>query len=127
MWREFKAFLVKDNVLSLAIAVVIGAAVGKVVTAVVDDFIMPVVATVTPGGNWRAMTASVGPVNFLVGHFLGTLLDFLIVGFVVWRIAKALIRPSPGPAATKGCPYCKSTIDATATRCSHCTSQLAAA
>ena len=126
MWREFKAFLIKDNVLALAIAVVIGAAIGKVVTALVDDFVMPIVGAATPGGDWRSATVSVGPVNFLVGHFLGTLLDFLIVGFVVWRISRMFIRPGPGAAATKQCPYCKSTIDATATKCSHCTAQLAA-
>jgi large conductance mechanosensitive channel len=127
MWREFKAFLIKDNVLALAIAVVIGAAIGKIVTAVVDDFVMPIVGAVTPGGDWRSATVAIGRVHFLVGHFLGTLLDFLIVGFVVWRIAKMFIRPAPGAAAaTKTCPYCKSTIDATATRCGHCTSQLAA-
>jgi large conductance mechanosensitive channel len=126
MWREFKAFLIKDNVLALAIAVVIGAAIGRVVTAVVADFVMPIVAVATPGGDWRTATVAMGPVRFLVGHFLGTLLDFLIVGFVVWRMARMFIRPGPGPAATKACPYCKSTIDATAVKCAHCTSQLAA-
>jgi large conductance mechanosensitive channel len=125
MLRDFKAFLIKDNVLALAIAVVIGAAVSKVVTAVVDDFIMPVVGAATPGGDWRAATFDVGRVQFLVGHFLGTLLDVLIIGFVVWRLSKLFIRPAP-TAPTKPCPYCRTAIDATATRCAHCTSQLAA-
>jgi large conductance mechanosensitive channel len=129
MWREFKQFLVKENVLALAIAVVIGAAMGKLVTAIVNDFIMPIVSAVTPGGNWRSYTLDVGPVNFPVGDFMGALIDFIIVAFVVWRISKALIRPAP-PAekpATRECPHCRSTIDARATRCAHCTATLVAA
>jgi large conductance mechanosensitive channel len=123
MWREFKAFMVKENVLALAIAVVLGAAMNKLVTAVVNDFIMPVVAVVTPAGDWRAATLDVGRVSFLVGDFFGVLLDFLIVAFVVWRISKAFIKTKP-PAdkpATRECPFCLSTIDSRATRCSNCT------
>jgi large conductance mechanosensitive channel len=126
MWREFKQFLVKENVLALAIAVVIGAAMGKLVTAVVNDFIMPIVAAVTPAGNWRSYTLDVGPVSFLVGDFIGALIDFLIVAFVVWRISKAFIKPAPAAEkpATRECPYCRSAIDARATRCAHCTATL---
>jgi large conductance mechanosensitive channel len=129
MWREFKQFLVKENVMALAIAVVIGAAMGKLVTALVNDFIMPIVAAVTPAGNWRAYTLDVGPVSFLVGDFIGALIDFIIVAFVVWRISKAFIRPAPAgeKPATRECPYCRSTIDARATKCAQCTSTLAAA
>ena len=129
MWREFKQFLVKENVLALAIAVVIGAAMGKLVTALVNDFIMPIVAAVTPAGNWRAYTLEVGPVSFLVGDFIGALIDFIIVAFVVWRISKAFMRPAPAAEkpATRECPYCRSMIDARSTKCAHCTSTLAAA
>ena len=128
MWREFKAFLLKENVLSLAIAVVIGAALGRVVTALVDDFIMPIVGAVTPAGDWREWKLQGGPIAFGVGHLIGALIDFLIIGFVVWRISKAFIRPSPTAApVTKPCPYCRMTIDVAATRCPHCTSELAAA
>ena len=125
MWKEFKAFLIKENVLALAIAVVVGGALNTLVTAMVEDFIMPVVAATTPDpSSWQ--TAEVpGPIPFKVGHFGAALLNFLIVGFVAWRISKAFIRPSPSVApATKPCPFCKMAIDATATRCSHCTSQL---
>ena len=128
MWREFKAFLLKENVLALAIAVVIGAALGRVVTAVVEDFIMPIVGVVAPAGDWRSWKLQAGPLAFGVGHFVGTLIDFLIIGFVVWRISKAFIQPKPGTApATKPCPFCKMNIDVAASRCPHCTSQLAAA
>ena len=127
MWREFKAFLVKENVLALAIAVVIAVALGRVVTALVDDFIMPIVAVATPAGDWRAWKFQAGPVAFGIGHFIGALIDFLIIGLVVWRISKAVIRPAPEAApATKACPYCRMAIDVAASRCPHCTSQLAA-
>ncbi|HJU67547.1 MAG TPA: large conductance mechanosensitive channel protein MscL [Gemmatimonadaceae bacterium] len=127
MWREFKQFLVKENVLALAIAVVIGAALAKLVTALVNDFIMPIVSAVTPGGNWRSYTLDVGPLSFLVGDFIGALIDFIIVAFVVWRISKAFVRPAAEKPATRECPHCRSMIDARATRCAHCTATLAAA
>lgn len=126
MWREFKAFILRENVLALAIAVVIGAAMGKVVTAVVDDFIMPIVGAVAPAGAWQKMTIDVGSIRFLVGDFLSALVNFLIIGFVVWRISKAFLAPAPAPAgpAVKPCPYCKMAMDPAATRCPHCTSEV---
>ena len=125
MWKEFKAFLVKENVLALAIAVVVGGALNKLVTALVDDFIMPVVAVATPDPAGWQTAVTPGPIPFKVGDFGSALINFLIVGFVAWRISKAFIRPAAETApATKPCPYCKLQIDAAATRCSHCTSQL---
>lgn len=123
MWKEFRAFLIKENVLSLALAVVIGAALAKVVSALVADFIMPMVAFAVPDGAWRTWALNVGPVQFLVGDFLGVLIDFLIVGFIVWRISKAFIRPSAS-APVRTCPYCRMAIDEAASRCPHCTSDL---
>ena len=127
MWTEFKAFLLKQNVVALAIAVVIGAALGKLVTALVDDFIMPIVGALIPGGAWREATWTVGSVEFLVGDFLSALLNFAIIGFVAWRIAKIFIKPDPAAPATKTCAFCRMSIDAAATRCAHCTSEVARA
>ena len=129
MWRDFKGFILRENVLALAIAVVLGAAVGKVVTAVVDDFIMPIVGVVAPGGAWQKATFDVGPVKFGVGDFFSVLLNFLIIGFVVWRISKAFIPAAPTPPGpvTKPCPYCRLSADPQATRCPHCTSDLSTA
>ncbi len=125
MWREFKAFLIKQNVLALAIAVVMGAALTKVVDSIVADFIMPIVGAATPGGAWRTWTLNAGPVQFGVGNFLNALLNFLIVGLVAWRVTRALIRPpAVADSATRACPFCRMTVDAAATRCPYCTSEL---
>jgi large conductance mechanosensitive channel len=123
MWREFKAFLVSANVLALAIAVVIGAALAKVVAALVADFIMPIVAFAVPGGDWRTATWNVGTVKFLIGDFAGAVIDFLIIGFIVWRLSKAFIKTAAA-APTRTCPYCRVAIDEAASRCPHCTSDL---
>ncbi len=126
MWREFKGFILRENVLALAIAVVLGAAVGKVVTAVVDDFIMPIVGVVAPSGAWQKATLDIGPIKFGVGNFASALFNLVIIGFVVWRISKAFIPAAPAPAGpvTKPCPYCRLSVDPQATRCPHCTSDL---
>ncbi|HJQ09993.1 MAG TPA: MscL family protein [Gemmatimonadaceae bacterium] len=123
MLKDFREFLLKQNVVALAIAVVVGTALNALVKAVVDDFIMPVIAYMQPGGNWRTVTWDLGPVKFGVGDFAAAVLNFLIVGLVAWRISKIFIRDTP----KKNCPFCKESIDASATRCSHCTSQFAAA
>jgi large conductance mechanosensitive channel len=93
---------------------------------VVDDFIMPVITYMLPAGEWRTATWNVGSVKFGVGDFLSAVLNFLIVGLVAWRISRIFIKPA-ADAPKKNCQYCKESIDAGATRCSHCTSQLAAA
>ena len=119
MLKDFRNFLMKENFVALALAVVLGAAVGKVVQAVVDDFIMPIIGAITPSGDWQKATWNVGSLKFGVGDFLSVLINFIIIALVVWRIAKLLETP---PART--CQFCKMTIDEAATRCPHCTSQL---
>ena len=128
VWSDFRAFLLKQNVFALAIAVVIGAALNDVVKALVDDIIMPIVAVALPAGTWQTYKFQAGPFAFGIGHLAAALINFLIVGLVAWRLARAFIKPEPAAAApaTKNCPYCRMTIDAAATRCAHCTSQLAA-
>lgn len=123
MWSEFKAFLLKANVLTLALAVVIGAALGKVVSALVADIIMPVVAVAVPGGEWRTWIWHAGPFAFALGDFIGVLIDFVIIALVVWRISKAFIRKVED-APVRSCQYCRMAIDPAATRCPHCTSEL---
>src|SRR3954470_10887670 len=121
MWREFKAFLVSANVLALALAVVIGAALAKVVAALVADIIMPIVGFAVPGGEWRTWVWQVGSVKFALGDFAGVIIDFLIIGFVVWRISKAFIKKAV-EVPVRTCQFCRMPIDSAATRCPHCTS-----
>jgi len=124
MIKEFKDFLLKQNIVALAIAVVVGTALNTLVKALVDDFIMPIVVAIGGGGEWQTATWNVGPVKFGVGDFLAALINFLIIGFVAWRISKVFIKPE-AEAPKKDCPYCRMSMDAAATRCPHCTSQLA--
>ena len=124
MLRDFRNFLLKENFIALALAVVLGGAVGKVVTAIVDDFIMPIVGAVTPRGEWQKATWDVGAVKFGIGDFVSVLLNFIIIAFVIWRISKLLEKPAPPPATVRTCQFCKMPIEDGATRCPHCTSQL---
>ena len=95
MMGEFKEFLMKHGVIGLAVAVVIGGAVGKLVTALVADFIMPVVGALTPSGDWRAAVVSVGKMQFGVGDFAGAFIDFVIISFVIFMIVKNFIKEAP--------------------------------
>ena len=93
MLRDFRNFLMKENFVALALAVVLGGAVGKVVQAVVDDFIMPIVGAITPSGDWQKATWDVGGMKFGIGDFLAVLINFIIIAFVVWRTSQRA-RPS---------------------------------
>jgi large conductance mechanosensitive channel len=126
MIKEFKEFLLKQNIIALAIAVVVGTALNTLVKALVDDFIMPIIAAFGPGGDWQTATWDVGPVKFGIGDFIAALINFLIIGFIAWRISKIFIKPE-ADVPKKDCPYCRMSIDAAAIRCPHCTSQLASA
>ena len=98
MIGEFKAFLLKHGVIALAVAVVIGGAVQKLVAALVADLIMPIIGSFTPTGDWRTATFTIGAAKFGIGDFLGALLDFIIIAFVVFIIVKMLVK-EPEPAA----------------------------
>jgi large conductance mechanosensitive channel len=131
MLKEFKEFLLKTNALALAVGVIIGAAVGKVVSSLVADILMPLISLLIPGGAWRdaklvLATKPDGSVANAVtyGTFVGALVDFVIVAFVVFTITKALLKPAPvapGPP-TKTCPECKETVPADARKCRACAS-----
>jgi large conductance mechanosensitive channel len=121
MWKDFKTFLIKQNALALALAVVIGVALNRVVQAFVNDLIMPIVTVATPSGDWEKAIWQLGSIKFGVGDLMSALLNFLIIGFVAWRISKIV---APEPASPRLCQFCKHPVDAAATRCGHCTSQL---
>ena len=124
MIAEFRGFLTKTNALALAVGVIIGAAVGNVVSALVADILMPIIGVFLPGGGWRDAKLPLGETNaILYGHFLGVLLDFVIIAFVVFLIIRTLVKPVPEPAAEpmKNCPECLEMIPAAARRCRACT------
>jgi len=134
--RGFKEFLLKNNVLALAVAVIVGGAVGKVVSSLAADIIMPFVSFVLPSGEWRTakfvLSQKVGPdgkeivnaVNY--GTFFGNTIDFVIIALVVYIMTKALIKevaPAPAPPS-KNCPRCKEAIAVDATKCKFCTADI---
>jgi large conductance mechanosensitive channel len=140
--EDFKKFAFKGNVVDLAVGVVIGAAFGKIVSALVADLVMPIVSLVLPSGDWRTsgivLRTAADPKDNVVlkyGDFLGAILDFFVVAvalfLIVSRIIKAaegrLKKPEPAPPGTKECPACCETVPVKATRCKFCTSNLPSA
>ncbi len=141
MWKEFREFAFKGNAVDLAIGVIIGAAFGKIVTAIVNDLIMPLVALILPSGEWRQASITLverdppgpeGDVRLLLGDLASVVVDFLIVGFVLFLVVRGLNRlkkPAPAPAAApsqRQCPACLENVAYRATRCKFCTSELPA-
>jgi large conductance mechanosensitive channel len=124
--QEFKSFVSKGNVVDLAVAVVLGGAFGKIVTALVEGLVMPLVGYVMPQGDWQKFTA--GP--FQVGHMLAAVIDFLLIAVVVFVVfvkglSRMIKKPEPAAApATRTCPECLETVPAAAARCKFCTSKL---
>lgn len=128
MLKEFKEFAMRGNVLDLAVAVIIGGAIGKIITSLVNDVLMPLIGLVLGGINFSELAFTVGAAVIKWGTFVQAILDFVIVAFVIFMIVRAMNRmQKPAPAAaptTKDCPYCFSTIPLKATRCPNCTSEL---
>jgi large conductance mechanosensitive channel len=144
MLKEFKAFIMRGNVLDLAIGIVIGAAFGRIVTSFVNDLLMPPIGLLLGridfsnlfvalrGGPYPSLAAAkaAGAPTFNYGLFLNTVIDFLIVAFVIFLIVRAVNRMAAHPeptSTTKPCPYCFTTIAVQAVRCPNCTSELKAA
>ncbi|MES1187443.1 MAG: large conductance mechanosensitive channel protein MscL [Myxococcales bacterium] len=138
--EDFKKFAFKGNVVDLAVGVVIGAAFGKIVSALVADLVMPFVALIMPGGDWRTsgivLRHAEKPADDVVlkyGDFIGSVLDFFVVALVLFIIVSRIIQAAEKrlikhddapPPAIKECPACCETVPAKATRCKYCTSDL---
>lgn len=134
MLKDFKAFLLQTNALALAIGVIIGGAVGKVVASLVSDVLMPIIGLAIPGGAWREAslvlkTKADGSAASAItyGAFFGAIVDFVIIALCVFLITKSLLKPAPAaPAApTKKCPECLEEIPQAAKRCRCCASAVA--
>ena len=127
MKDEFKTFIVKGNVIDLAVAVVVGGAFGKIVTAFVDGIVMPLVTYVLPANiKWEEWVLG----KFRIGAVLGATVNFLIIALVIFlvliKFLGKFMKKGEAPAAptTKECPACLEQVPLKATRCKHCTSQL---
>jgi large conductance mechanosensitive channel len=141
MLREFRDFIMRGNVIDLAVAFVMGLAFGKIVTSLVTDIIMPPIGLLLGGVNVadlfidlsgvahatlkEAQAAGAATINY--GLFLNAIVEFLVIAFVIFLIVRQINRSRQTSPVTKQCPYCRSVIAITATRCPQCTSQLAAA
>ena len=144
MLKEFKAFAMRGNVMDMAVGIIISAAFGRIITSLVSDIIMPPIGRILGHVDFSSLflnisgtdyptlaaakAANAATINY--GMFLNTVIDFLIVAFVIFLIVQQINRwDKPAPAAapvTKECPYCLSAIPLKATRCPNCTSELQA-
>jgi large conductance mechanosensitive channel len=152
MFKDFKEFVMRGNVVDMAIGIVIGAAFGTIVKSFVDDVLMPPIGlllgnadfsnlflTLKEGakaaGPYASLAAAkaAGAVTLNYGFFINTIISFIIIAFAVFLLIKGINRMKreqeapPAEATTKECPFCIAAIPIKATRCPHCTSQLTAA
>lgn len=145
---EFKKFIMRGNVIDLAVGVIVGGAFQAIVKSLVDDIVMPVIGLITKGidfSNWfvaldggeyatLADAQAAGAAVLTYGNFISAIINFLIMAFVVFLLVKGINtvadkakkkeEEAPADPTTKECPFCKSEIAIEATRCPHCTSQL---
>ena len=130
MLKEFKEFIVRGNVLDMAVGVIIGGAFGKIVGSLVNDILMPLIGLLMGGVNFSELAITVGAAQVKWGLFTQTIIDFLIIAFIIFLIVKSANKmkkaPAPADPTTKECPHCISTISIKATRCPNCTSELKA-
>ena len=135
MWKDFKEFIMRGNVLDLAVAVIIGAAFGTVISSLVNDIIMPPIGLLLGGVDFSNLFINLGPgtydslaeaqaagaatINY--GLFLNHIITFLIIALAVFLVIRAVKRFQKPEVTTKTCPECLSEIPIAATRCAHCT------
>jgi len=142
MFKEFKEFAMRGNVLDMAVGIIIGAAFGRIITSLVNDVIMPPIGLLLGKVNFSSLFVNLSGTPYAsladakkagaavigYGAFLNTILDFVVVAFVIFllirQVNKMKKEPAPAAATTKECPYCLSVIPLKATRCGHCTAQL---
>ena len=145
MWNDFKAFLLRGNVVDLAVALVLGAAFGRIVSSLVDDMLMPPLGLALGGADFKelfvdlsghgyrtlAEATAAGAATLRYGLFLNTIVNFVVVAFAIFLLIRQLgrmfPRKAPDAPVTRECPFCLSAIPLSARRCAHCTSEIAPA
>jgi large conductance mechanosensitive channel len=132
MLKEFRSFLLRGNLVDLAVAVVVGAAFGAVVSAMVSDFITPLIAAVGGKHDFGGLSFTINNSRFAYGHFLNAMISFVIVAAVVFflvlkpvnALMERLQTTPPVQEETRGCPACLSQIPYAARRCAFCTEEI---
>jgi large conductance mechanosensitive channel len=145
MFKEFREFAMRGNVLDMAVGIIIGVTFGAIVTSLVNDIIMPPIGFALgridfsnlfvnlSGGSYASLSAAeeAGAVTINYGAFINTVVNFIIVAFVLFLVVRSMNKlrrkeETPAEPTTKDCPFCLTQISIKATRCPHCTSQLEA-
>lgn len=130
MFKEFKEFIARGNVVDMAIGLVMGSAFTAIVNAVVDNILMPIISGLTAGVNYEDIVLTIGGSTLKIGLVINAIISFLIISLFMFFVVKAInamrrdkdeVEEAP---TTKTCPYCQSEIPVDAVRCPHCTSKL---
>lgn len=138
LWKEFREFAARGNVVDLAVGVVIGAAFGKIVTSLVNDIVMPPIGLILGNVDFSnlfiglsskhfdslAAAKAAGAPTINYGLFINTVIDFTIVAFVIFLLVRQINRITKPAAKTKDCPFCCSAIAIKAVKCPHCTGDI---
>ena len=131
MLNEIKTFIMRGNVMDLAVGVIIGGAFGKIVGSLVSDILMPLIGLIIGGIDFSGLAFTLGSAKVTYGNFINNVIDFIIIALVIFLMVKGINslqkKPEPAPAVaptTKECPHCYTIIPLKATRCPHCTSDL---
>ena len=133
MLKDFRQFILRGNLVDLAVAVVIGAAFGAIVTALVTDLVTPLIAAIGGKPDFNGLTFTINGSTFRYGHFINALLSFLIIAAVVFflvikpvnaLISRSRTEPPVDQATTRECPECLSQIPTEARRCAFCTAEV---
>lgn len=137
IWKEFKEFAFKGNVIDMAVGVMIGSAFSKIVTSLVNDIFMPLLSVLTGSVSFSDLAIALGEgeeaAKFAYGNFIQTVVDFLLIAVCIFAFVKLITRlrekfdpeePEAPKEPARLCPFCKTEIHKEATRCPHCTSEL---
>lgn len=124
LWREFKAFALKGNLVDLAVALILALAFTTVITSLLDDIFMPIIGGIVSDKSFAALTFDFLGADVRYGSFITAVIYFLLVALILFGVVMAYNRVRQTEVVTKPCPFCLTDIPIRATRCPHCTTQL---